>query len=796
MSIITISPDLIEVNTLLLQPSQSFSSSSSGMVGSLPIYPRSTSALRAFKGSTPGTSFSETAEITDDDDYLYEASQQYLSGATDISKPISAYISKVNDSNVNATQFLRTFPVRIGSAPSVEEPTFDMLGNVKIPYDRNEWINLQRRAIVNCLMPLHRVENSLSFNAYGNYNSLNFVSSSNFGTSSALIFPNFPDSSGFRDYTPPNAFTLDFFIKPRAPVEETEHFRASTIFHLSSSICVSLISGSLLDVDRKPANFRIMLQLSRSADISPSNISVQSLPLGPPQEFTYVTPDTLLRDSWHRVTIRWGSQSRSLGTGSIKVDDQVTRFSANVPSISTGMLGNALIIGNYYDSGDDISKFFNTSAAARYGTEVDPSSSVFDPAGFDFNHQMNAEIHHVSFFKRYLNDSELININDLYQESALKKGPSFFLPLFFTSSTPGSVFTYNTPKEKDNLETDSPVSYQLALGYNATFLNLQNFVIDFARRKQPRAYNLSEGIEVPYSFDSREGVVDNLLMLQSHNRARNFSILPCDDGNFEPSFGILDSDNNRFQNIGISKSTMLISMDALAPPGLAPEGEYVPGQEFADLNYDGTDAPLLPLYQDMNYLTQGRDVRYPGIGQPDNSSNRMIIFSIPSLYYMTRIVPGSFTISDTNLSGSGGIPITLKDDGRGNLYRSNTVTPAATWNKVGSIFYSHGIACIISPHIPYFGKSSYEMNFRGEMRKTVANFMVPASADSINRSFNSSYKEFPPTDSVSEQADSFVYISGINLHDKNFNVVMRARLAQVIQKREGDEIVFRLRYDF
>ena len=783
MSIIAISPDLIEVNTLLLQPSQSFSSSSAGMIGSLPIYPRSTSALRSFSGTSPGSSFTETSGITDDDDLLYEASQLYLTGVvTDISKLMSAYIAKVEEANVNANQFLRTFPVRIGSAPSVQEPV-----NTEIPYDRSEWSNLARRAIVGCLMPMHRVENSLSFNAYGNYNSLNFVSSSNFGTSSALIFPNFPDADGVRDYTPASSFTLDFFIKPRAPVDETEHFRASTIFHLSSSICVTLISGSQLDVDRKPANFRIMLQLSRSADIPPSSIPVQSLPLGPPQDFIFVTPEDLQRDSWHRVTIRWGSQLRSLGTGSIKVDSHVTSFTTNVPSISTNLLGNALVIGNYYGSGDDISKFFNTADAARYGTEVDPAGSSFDPVGFEFNHQMNAEIHHVSFFKRFLNDAELLNINDLYPQSSLRKGPSFFLPMFFTSSTPGSVFTYNTPKQKDELETDSPVSYQLALGYNATFLNLQNFTIDFANRKQPRAYNLSEGVEVPYSFDSREGVVDNLLMLQRNNRARNFAILPCDDGNFEPDFEILDSDNSRFQNIGIEKSNMLISMDALAPAGFAPEGVYVPGQEFSDLNYDGTDAPLLPLYQDVNYLTQG---------EPDNSSNRMIIFTIPSLYYMTKIVPGTFSISDTNVSGSGGISISLRDDGRGNLYRSNTITPAAKWNKVGSIFYSHGIVSIISPHIPYFGKTSYEMSFRGEMRKTVANFMIPASADYINKSFNPTYKEFPPTNLISEQADKFVYVSGINLHDKNFNVVMRARLAQVVQKREGDELVFRLRYDF
>ena len=88
------------------------------------------------------------------------------------------------------------------------------------------------------------------------------------------------------------------------------------------------------------------------------------------------------------------------------------------------------------------------------------------------------------------------------------------------------------------------------------------------------------------------------------------------------------------------------------------------------------------------------------------------------------------------------------------------------------------------------------MSFRGEMRKTVANFTIPAPPDFANYSYNPTHKEFPPTQLVAEQADSFNYITGINLHDENFNVVMRARLAQSIQKREGDELVFRIRYDF
>jgi hypothetical protein len=53
-----------------------------------------------------------------------------------------------------------------------------------------------------------------------------------------------------------------------------------------------------------------------------------------------------------------------------------------------------------------------------------------------------------------------------------------------------------------------------------------------------------------------------------------------------------------------------------------------------------------------------------------------------------------------------------------------------------------------------------------------------------------------PSDYPSETAKSFVYITGIQLHDENLNVVGRANLAQPVIKRDGDRIVFRVRMDY
>lgn len=787
MSVIPITPDRIEVTTLLLQPSQSFSSSSAGMVGSISFSSKPSRSIRSFSDTTTSARYTETSGITSDSDLLFSASESIKAGTTDISALMSSYLEEVGLSSVNQNQFATTYPVRFVSTGSVLEVAFDSDSSPVVSPDRGEWSNFQRREVKDCLIPMYRNENHTSHYAYANYHSISFVSSSNFGTRSGLAYPNFQNSDGTRDYTPPDSFTLDFFIKPRSTLDDNQIYRPGTIFHVSSSICVSLVSGSSFGPDSRPDSFRILLQLSSSADISPSSIDAASLPLSYPRDLVFATSDTLKRDSWHRVTIKWGSNSRSYGTGSIQVDQNTTLFCVPSASISTSANSDALIIGNYYNSGERNAKLFNSTAAIANGTQQDPLGTTTDPAGQFFTHQLHAELHNISFFKRFVTSQELASIASLCTTSSAEGGPEFFLGPYFTSSLPANVTTYRTPSVKASQNTDSPISYQLALGYNANFLNLQNFTLDFSKKKQCRAVGLSEGTEISSTFDSRIDSIDNLLMLQMSNRARNFSILPCDDGNFEPNFSILDSDKNRFQNLGIISSSMFLSAEALAPPGLAPDGVFTNGLDFNSFNYDGSDGTYLPLYQDSNYLT---------FKKPDNSSNKVIIFSIPSIYYMTRIVPETFVLTDPSVSGSGGLSFTLKDDGRGNLFRSDTATQSAKWNKVGAIFYNHGIIAIFSPHIPFFGKNSYEMSFRGEMRRTVVNISVPANPDNVNLSSNSTYQSFPPTQSTTEQASEFRYITGINLHDENLNVIMRSKLAQAVQKREGDEIIFRLRYDF
>lgn len=796
MSVIPVRPDLTEVTTLLLQPSQSFSSSSSGLTGSIMLATKPTTALLSITDVGSTSAFTENVFITSDNDDLFEASEAYKSNLTTvISDSLQRYLEKVEGSDVEGRQYVTTYPVRFNFPNEVDEFVDGATGNEN--RSSNEWRANQRKILQNFLIPSQINENPLSFYAYTNFNCLNFISSSNLGTEYALIYPNFSSSTGLRPYSPSGPFTLDFFIKPKAPIGETGIFRAGTIFHITSSICVSLISGSQVGPDNKPDSFRILLQLSQSADTLPTQINPGALPLSSPNDLIFSTDDILKRDTWHRVTIRWGTNTRSYGSGSIQVDETSKSFNVNSASISDSRSSDALIVGNYYNSGDRVGKFFNSTSATSNGTTSDPDGSLTDPAAYGFNNPLNAEIHHLSLFKEYLDDESISSINQLYSTSSDLGGPSFFLPVFFTSSV-SSYQTYITPGEKTSIATDSPISYHLSLGYNSNFLNFQNFIIDFAQKAQPRAFGAEVGSVIPTTGrDYRTESADDYLMSQTVNRRRNFSILPCDNGQFEPDFSILTpSSASRFYSVDGSTNYSLLSLENLAPE----TNSYFTGREFGSLLYDGTPNVVslspytvyMPLFQNINSRIGSGTRRTRTI---DFSSNRAIIFTIPAAYYLNRIVPGSFTITDTSLSGSGGISIRLKDDGRGNLYRSDTQSSFAMWNRVGAIFYSHGIVSVLTPHLPFFGKTGFSMDFRGESRKTVASFTIPASPSSLNSSINQTYKSFPPTQNRNEQADDFTYITGINLHDENLNVIMRARLAQSIQKREGDEIVFRLRYD-
>jgi hypothetical protein len=180
----------------------------------------------------------------------------------------------------------------------------------------------------------------------------------------------------------------------------------------------------------------------------------------------------------------------------------------------------------------------------------------------------------------------------------------------------------------------------------------------------------------------------------------------------------------------------------------------------------------------------------------DPSSNQVTFFDVSNLYYGKRILPGSLTLTDTSLTGSGGaVKVTLKDDARGNIYRADSFTSASLWNSVGNVFYDEGIIVIKNPHLYFYGKDGFEIDFRGDQNIHVLKLEVLALQNQLNSSSNPNYQDVPPSGYATDTDPHFVYITGINFHDENLNVVAKTQLAQPIVKRHGDRVLFKVSID-
>ena len=190
----------------------------------------------------------------------------------------------------------------------------------------------------------------------------------------------------------------------------------------------------------------------------------------------------------------------------------------------------------------------------------------------------------------------------------------------------------------------------------------------------------------------------------------------------------------------------------------------------------------------------------------DPSSNQLTVFDISNLYYGFRISPGTVIFRDPDLLGSsllgstrspkpGPVSLTLADDGRGNIYRADCLTSQSSWNSVGNVYYDEGLVVVKSPHAYFFGQQGYSMDLRGEQHVHVMRLDAIAPNNQLNSSSNPTYQKLPLNGYPNDFDDSFVYITGINFHDSDLNVVMKASLAQPISKRSGDRLLFKVRMD-
>lgn len=175
-----------------------------------------------------------------------------------------------------------------------------------------------------------------------------------------------------------------------------------------------------------------------------------------------------------------------------------------------------------------------------------------------------------------------------------------------------------------------------------------------------------------------------------------------------------------------------------------------------------------------------------------------VMFEIPNAYFNNNIVKGSLEISDNNLMSTGsGIKLQLKDNKNGGIYRSDCLTKQAEWNYIGHCFYKEGVICLNNPFVYYFGKSSFNLSFSSESSLYIHQTDVIIPEGQLNKSLNSTYDNKLRMDESAFNSDEpFVFVSDINLHDENFNIVAKAKLTHPIPKKNTDDVLVRLKMDY
>lgn len=825
MSVYKVTPNDVESLTLVTTPRRLYSSGSSGVTGSIKVYPRASSIE---KDSGSALIFNDALRGAALDGNFESSSQR-----------ITKTVRSKRSSNQSAAAEMGNYIDLVALTSQRKNTVLDIERlTPTTQITRNTLIKNNMKEV---LMKYYGANYPLAHWAYTNYNTVNFFTSQDgyIPGNTALLYPNssLPEISHLEGYASGSyslsgAFSFDFYINPRYKT-----VNAGTILHLSSSYALSLITGSHKDENGLPDRFRLQLQLSHAANYPPSTVIHGSNPF----DLVFLSEDnSLILNNWHHAIVRWGTNSINSGTGSFVIDG-VERGIFVIPSgtISPHIEGSGLLnpdvlcIGNFYEGGNigtsAQSIFFGARSSLRDGTIRLTEEDIQDqPEYFSFNHPLNAEVHDLTIKRYYVTDAEISKGGGtgIGSGSFDSNKIAFYLPPFFVEGSPIRRYVGDhggipqTPFFEIDGTTDDPFNVTMAFGVNGHYINLENFTKDFATGRFPRLLNLTASM-IDHTTDALEA--NKFLYNDGYIAKRNLTILPCDDGNFTPNYEPLKFETlrNKYTDPNGVEDYSFINLDNLVfdptVTGLnnnVPEG-YVaqqigttpenpgllPGPAY-QAYMDSVSSDLASITDDAYFdrgVQKGAPLTiYQRTGDP--SSNQVTFFNISNLYYGRRIQPGSLLLRDSGISGSAGtVGITLLDDGWGNIYRGDSGTPHSTQNSVGNIFYDEGIILVKSPHLYFFGKNGFEISFKGVQNIYTQKYEILATSAHLNSSSNPTYThnstQLRPSSNVNDN-EPFVYISGLNLHDENMNILAKARLAQPIIKRESDSILFKVTFDW
>lgn len=210
------------------------------------------------------------------------------------------------------------------------------------------------------------------------------------------------------------------------------------------------------------------------------------------------------------------------------------------------------------------------------------------------------------------------------------------------------------------------------------------------------------------------------------------------------------------------------------------------------------------LYTTKNLKRNDELISYKKFNLPLYKSRRedleyfSSIYSISTQIFNKKIKCGTLCIYDYNLGGTlGAIKLSFKDNEFSGIYRSDCKSPHAKWNKIGNFLSLEGLITFLHPGIENFGRNNFKFEFESYSELLVHELNLPINANDVNASRNKSYiNNLKHDNSAFNSDENFVYISDINLHDENLNIIAKARLTQPFPKKDSDNLLVRLKMDY
>jgi len=631
-------------NRFVLHPSRSFSSGSDGVTGSV--------RLTQFKQGV--RRISPTQESVDDGSAFVEN--------VSVGDALAAFVAAAAGDPFAFFPYLKTYPYDLKTfeierfTPYLETVTLDDPAGIPRTVSVSSTGSFRKNVVRKQLYQ----RNAGTFRkcdwAYSNAHSINFFTDPDTALDQqehVVIYPDPTGSDGSASYRPDAGFTFEFFINPRYTSKDSNtEFRAGTILHYSSAYALSLVSGSSTDTSGRPDGFRLLLQLSSSADIAPDLLGLSGPPAGSPMIYSS-SDNSLQRGKWHHVAVRWGGTDVLGSTGSFVIDGNVDSTfiipsaSITAPPGGTSYVGfssptedaNALFLGNYVRGANQIAvgvdndfgaikNFFNSVVAADEGLLTWPNPGIEDVStNHIFRNKLNAEIHEIRIFKEHRDIEQIrqhMNSGFGATQFATEKSGSlaFYLPsLFVVETAPKKSFLRPFNLQASARPLYTPYNVTASFTNEMFSLNAPNFFREFVTGRYPRFYNLTGST----SFTANDDQPSNQQLLQDPQiTARNFLIMPNDNGSFNHDYTLLltgafsqtpttSSLMRRFVNDRGVADLSIISLNRMlggkAPVKYsnAPDGNlYEP--RYPDASADGSQETNQSFYNDQIFASSAEEV--------------------------------------------------------------------------------------------------------------------------------------------------------------------------------------------